>query len=395
MPDVIRVPSIWDYLSGGLSKGIGSYGEARDRVRAQQAQQAGLMSTLFNQGAIDNTDLMPALDAVGVKAKIKPNQAQQQRQILSSPTINPATGQPWTDDERKLAGLPSLSDTMESSAKYKYLTGGQIDDRTAAVLKLPTDLEIEQGKALSQDKTLSTIGPRYVDLAITQTGGVNAKNLNTVVDRAFSQYTADRRRAGLPVDPSHRSFFASQAVDRMKQQEQLDIQRINANKQYSGGGGFDSHGIQMYNALGKTVVEANNAAETLRKDAILGMKIANVEKYGAQSPYANDDGVGKYFAAVQQAQTALQQQQALQIQMGMAPPSGVAAPVPTAQPRPTAGPAPTIGREKVLADAIISGQATLENASDLFKKGKITAAEYKGIKNILAQSGKYVYKRTP
>jgi len=173
----------------------------------------------------------------------------------------------------------------------------------------------------------------------------------------------------------------------MKQQEQLDIQRINANKQYSGGGGFDSHGIQMYNALGKTVVEANNAAETLRKDAILGMKIANVEKYGAQSPYANDDGVGKYFAAVQQAQTALQQQQALQIQMGMAPPSGTAAPAPTAQPRPAGGSGYSSGiNHKAFADRIVKGGATISQLAGEVQAGRMTAADYNAIREMVLKA---------
>lgn len=388
---VTKVPGIWDYLGGALGHGVTNYQEALERVKQEHMRRLGLMTQLYGAGALDSADLTPALQKAGIQAKIQPNEAERQRSIIGSPDINPTTGMPWTEDERKIAGLPSRASQAKEAAEYTYLQGGPVTARQAAVLKLPTDLEIEQGAALAQDKTLSTIGPRYVDLAITQVGSVTPKNLNSIVDTAFNRYAADRRAAGLAVDPSHRSFFATQAVERLKDMENLRIQNINANKTYGGGGdgvsGRDA--VTLYNAYGRTWTEANNVAETLRKDPIVMSKISHVAKHGDASPYAKDADVARYHQALQLAENARQAQAAL----GVGTPEAVkimqgGQAAPTTQ-QPTLGgyssgtPAPRGVNHQKAAEKILARKATIQQLAAEVQAGRMSANDYNTIRQLV------------
>jgi hypothetical protein len=376
---ITKVPSIWDYVAGGLDR----YQEGAQKRRDDLLRNAGLMTQLYGAGAIDSADLTPALQTAGIKATIKPNQAERQRQIVQNPDLNPSTGKPWTEDERKLAGLPSLADVEENKAKYSYLTGGDISDRAAAAMKLPTDLEIEEGKELSKDKRFSVIGPRYVDMAIAEQGGISHKNMNSVIDKAFSTWALHRREAGLPVTSADRSYFSSQALDRLKQQENLEIQRINANKQYGGGGGgMSADAMKQYQRYQTDLKNAQDAQTRLLANPQLGMFLQAAQ---TNPKYAQNPLVMEYYEAVRAKETAQRNLDMVQYgPVGRLPLAG--SPVgsaPSVGRTPGTPMAPPSSRADAMAQAISAGQATIDNARELYSQKKITAAEYLRIKQLL------------
>lgn len=389
MPEVIKLPSIWDYIADAGTKGIDSYQDARERLRQQQMAQANLATNLFGAGAINSTDLMPALQAVGVNATIQPNQAERQRSVIASPDINPKTGKPWTDDELKTAGLPTSADRLKSqnevsseTIKSKFLKGESLSEREAKFAGVPTDQELTLGQMQKQDAVLSQIGTKYVDLALAETNGRVPTNWNSVVDKAFAAYTADRQRANLPADPSHRAYFVSQIFDRMVAQRKLDIDALQAKAQMASATRPNITAIDRQFAALTGVVES-------RRKALDDFATANptVAILAGNPKYKDNPSVVQYRqlqdswrravnAQAQASSLTPEQAKLLRLEDGGPSPS-----TPTAQP-PRWGAA----QHKAAATKIIGKKATLNDLLPLVQSGQISQGDYDAIRELVAQS---------
>lgn len=233
MPEIIQTPSIWDYISGAATKGITSYQDAKDKVDAEAARNAGLTTQLFNSGAVDSTDLMPALAKIGIKTKVNPNDKEMQR-IYSKTGVNPVTGLPFTEAEKARHGIQTKSEELgmnnELAKAQATSRFGKPDfsEADAALSGLPTTETLSLGRLQKQDAVLGKVGDRYVDMALAPYSGRVPKDFNKVIDQAYAAYTADRQKSGMTVDPSHRAYFVSQIFDRYAKQRELDISEQHA-----------------------------------------------------------------------------------------------------------------------------------------------------------------------
>lgn len=314
MADVIRIPSIWDYLGQGIGNASNSWQEIRKRNEDKQMQELGLATQLFGQGAIDSGDYNAMSGKVFPNMPVvKPSQGERARTILSS-DINPATGKPWTFAERQNAGLPSASaevidqaqgvkaqgEISAAAVRDKYLKGEPISAREGAVLGLPDDETLQAGRLAAQDKVLSEVGPKYMDTVLapvmSQNGGrIPTNNWKALADQAYAAYETDRKTQGMAPNPAARAYFASQLLDRLTKQRQLDIDQQNANSNAS---------LRRNSQEDRTFQMLSTVVETRRKvmddlmsgDKSLAGKIQLAAK-DPNSPFNKDPNVIRYKAA--------------------------------------------------------------------------------------------------
>lgn len=243
----IQVPSIWDYLANAGTQGINSYQEAKRHVEEQAAQNAGLMTQLFGVGAIDSGDLQSVLGKVPKlpSVKIQPNKAERARKIADNPTGT------YSDDERRLAGLPTSSEqAVEKAAKAtadqttqvadiarRWIGGEHISEEEALLAKLPSAQEFAQMKEAKADPILERAGTQYVDQEVLKLGGrLNPATAAKIAQTAYQQYVTEYQKAGLGTLTTDQlknaqRYFSSRAMELLIKQREDDIRLAAANNQ--------------------------------------------------------------------------------------------------------------------------------------------------------------------
>jgi hypothetical protein len=293
MADVIHVPSIWDYIAQAGSQGVQSFTDAKKYTQEEADRQAGLATQLFQQGAIGSQDLAKNPVIAKITPNIQPNKPELMRNIAASPKVNPVTGQAWNDAERMQAGMPSQAQeaaqqtaAQVDAIKQRYMQGGHLTDAEARAIGVPTgDDEIA-----ATDKVLQQVGPKYADSALAPLvqangGMIPYRGWDQAVDNATAAYNSDRQAKGLPPDPSARNFFASQILDRIRQQKLLEIEKLKAEGMFAA---RPTPQDRMFDTLTGVINSRITEMDALSKgDPTLMMKMTNPK-------YSNDPNVIRY-----------------------------------------------------------------------------------------------------
>lgn len=220
-----RIPSPWDFIGQGLSQGLDSYNQQKDKnyARQQQARMNSIQELgLLNQLGVDSDTMSGKMSASGIPGlqgvPIPKSEAELRRGILGTPG-----GLDSAPDERLIgAGLPTKDQRSVTQA-----AGAQARADIASV---------QQREAAAAHKrlqdALEPIAPGHVAGAAARMGGLTKQNMRQVADTAFQNYMAMRQQSGMPQlgdEASTRSFFDKAAMDLYLEQEKLRISEIGAN----------------------------------------------------------------------------------------------------------------------------------------------------------------------
>lgn len=324
MADVIRMPSIWDYLGQGMQTGVKSFQDIRKEEEAKKMAALGIDTQLFNQGSMDAADYNQRYESLFKRSpNVKASKEERARGVLAT-DLNPATGKPWTYAERYNAGLPSASAEVKDKSegvvaqqtidmagiRNDYLSGKPITGRAAAALGLPDDETITAGRLAMQDKTLSSIGPKYTDTILAPVMSANGGRIPTqgwkgLADQAYASYEKDRKAQGLPANPQAQAYFTTQLLDRLTKQRELDISQQNANT--AGTMRQLSHEDKLFTQLGTVVATRENIIANLVKANPAIATMSAIAARNPANPKNKDENIIAYRKAIsdrQQAQNA-------------------------------------------------------------------------------------------
>jgi hypothetical protein len=241
----IQVPSIWDYLANAGMQGITNYQDAKRHVEDQARLNAGLMTQLFGAGAVDSGALQSTLGKVPSlpSVKVQPSKAEQARTIVANPQGT------YSDDERRLAGLPTAAEQSVEKAKgaeadqairvadiaKRWIGGQHVTEEEAAIAKLPTPQEFAQMKEAKADPILQRAGDQYVDQEVLKLGGrLNPATAAKIAQTAYQQYITDYQTSGLGTLTTQQlknaqRYFSSRAMELLIKQREDDIRLAAAN----------------------------------------------------------------------------------------------------------------------------------------------------------------------
>lgn len=392
MTEIIETPSIWDYIAHAGEVGIKSYTDAKRATEAKNAQEMGFLGELFKAGHIDSTDFNEEAKKRKLNVKVKPTPQELMRKVALSPELNPDSGKPWSDDERRMAGLPSAAaqkvEKAQASAadtqiagdelQRQYLAGEPITEAQAAALKLPTHEELEIGRQMRGNKVLEEVGPKYLDTFLApimqQNGGrIPARGWQGVVDQAYQSYTEDRKKHGLAEDPSAKAYFSSHLIDRLTQQRKLDIDALQASR---AGQNRMAPEDKLFMALNTTIDVRRKALNDIQDELKTNTMLANLVSLPT---HQKDPDVIKFKARLAAANRAITDAQNGQADLLMGKPATDIAKKLRINTEETP-PAATVNDAKVnLAVQRIKGkQATLEGWRGQIGK-QITQDEYNAI----------------
>lgn len=218
---VIETPSIWDYIANAGGQAIGSYKEAKDKVRQDAAQNAGLLTQLFGAGAIDSSTLQPAISKIpGMgQVKVQPNAAEKQR----TPGTPEAT-------EYAARGDEASQKVQKADVLKRWSAGQSISEQEALLAGVPTQQDMALAKSAKVDASLDQAGKQYVDAEFLSKGGrINPHDAIDIAANAYQKYVRDYQAAGLgTLTPAQlqnaQRYFASRAMDRLTEQRKLDVE---------------------------------------------------------------------------------------------------------------------------------------------------------------------------
>lgn len=222
---VIDTPSIWDYIAQAGGQGISSFKEAKDKTRADAAQNAGLLTQLFGAGAIDSSTLAPAISKIpGMgNVKIQPNKQEK--------ASTPGTAE-YTAEQADIAG--NKQKLQKADILDRWSKGQSVTEQEAIVAGVPTAQDMAIAKSAKVDASLDQAGKQYVDAEFLNKGGrINPHDAINIAARAYQQYVKDYQAAGLgTLTPAQlqnaQRYFASRAMDRLTEQRKLDIEAVAA-----------------------------------------------------------------------------------------------------------------------------------------------------------------------
>lgn len=431
---VEQVPGFWDYLGQGIMKGVEMHRQSEDKARAEahaktaEAQaNAGLMSQLFQSGAIDNTQLQGALKAAGInpdQIQVMPNKAQQRRQILAG---GDAALSQLTDEQKADLGFKTAAQTAQEKAAAsganmevqkndilaKYLQGEKLSDQELAATGLPSAQDRELKRLGAMDPYLDQLGGRYVAGVMVQNKGrINPGTAQQVAEQAYSNYVAERGQNGLgsltPEQVAYtRSYFQRATENALIAQQKMDIDASQAGSQRIHANAAMAAANQNTNL--KWFGQVNSAMENIRKaqsdlmksNPALGPALDNpqlaqspmvkgaLQRYmeleqtaeafrGAQGALANGQVPGNLSALLDAAGQIATQGAGPAAAPGAgargrgAPPAGA----PQQQGKPASASPDPIG---ATVDMIVQGKATLADAQALVSQGRITQTQYQQI----------------
>lgn len=228
---VIETPSIWDYIANAGGQAISSYKEAKDKVRQDAAQNAGLLTQLFGAGAIDASTLQPAVSKIpGMgQVKVQPNAAERTR--------TPGTAENIAQTATTKGNEATI---RKADIVDKWTKGTPISEEEALIAGLPTQQDMALAKSAKVDASLDQAGKQYVDAQFLAKGGrIRPHEAIDIAANAYQQYVKDYQAAGLgTLTPAQlqnaQRYFASRAMDRLNEQRRLDVEAIAANRDRSG-----------------------------------------------------------------------------------------------------------------------------------------------------------------
>jgi hypothetical protein len=294
-------PSFWGLLGDALNQGTSGFLQGRqrrldeeEREYRRRMEKLGVMSSLFNQGAVDNTAVNEAGSAAGMTLNAQPNQPQLRRQIMGRqdltspvpfgtlPTTTKVKGSlTATDDEREAAGMTPVSE-LESRKL------GNMDKRQG-MAKDAQGMAIEQRK--DTDDRYTGDASRQVDDAIAKYGGgqITAKNVGKITQGAFTDYVRSRTAAGSPLTSSElamlQPYFAKAAQERLQQNEMLRIRYTDAVTFSPNSGAANTAYVRLAGQINArmAIVQREKAAlqgslQALMKDPTTMAKLADLER---------------------------------------------------------------------------------------------------------------------
>jgi hypothetical protein len=256
-------PSIWDYIAQAGSAGVQGFGDARKDAldRAERERQAGQgrdmqLLQIISQGVQDGSIFSNDANANPMASKrglvFRPSQPERAATITSRPfksiTTSPGVGtvpiitpQPWTADDRRLAGLPT-ADAMAVEA--------------ASGAKARAEGPVAGFNAL--DPVLSDVAKRFVAQAMN--GGTNVERFPAVVaNGAYNAWIQNQRQAGdLSINDPGKQAYAKAFFDKAVREEiaRLTAERIAATRADNTGSSSDNTPAMV------------NALENMKKNAL-------------------------------------------------------------------------------------------------------------------------------
>lgn len=252
---VEQVPGFWDYLGQGIQKGVAMHREDTQRAQeeshrkvAEAQGNAGLMTQLFNSGAVDSSQLQGALEKAGINpgtVQVQPNKAQRRRAVLAQ---GQSAVDALSDAEKEDLGFKSTAEIAGEKAKVsganleaqrndllsKYLAGDKLTDQEAQGVGVLSNSDMELKKLTQMDPYLGQLGERYVAGVMVQNKGrINPGTAQQTAEQAYTNYVAERSQNGLgtltPEQVAYtRQYFNRATENALIAQQKMDIDKYQA-----------------------------------------------------------------------------------------------------------------------------------------------------------------------
>lgn len=251
---VVNVPGFWDYLSQGYLRGEENArveAERQDRLRQQEVQNNfAALKTAMEAGDQESVQrvskLIPSLR--GVNFNETPQQLQSrilkapQGPGISAQVANTGMGAPlfipkvagqdsFTDDQRRVAGLPTTLQKKEERVKGKKLDLEEAQT-ASSLTNLPRDEQLKRQQQLMP--VLKDAADRFISGPILKAGGnLNPKNLEGLAEQAFQNFIKESQNRGYgnftPEDAQQaKAYFDGAVRDAYNAQLDRQIKRLAA-----------------------------------------------------------------------------------------------------------------------------------------------------------------------